>query len=127
MDRFKAHDIAWKGRKLTKAEAAQLESLLSADKADIDDRIRLLGYYFNKTPWNEENQALAVRHVTWIINNSPEHGILSWPEGTLVTLEEEPEVQWIKFHPNVLNFRFVRVACARSEEHIKLDCHATPN
>lgn len=72
-----AEDIALDAIKLTAKEAAELETLLGRNPADIQSRIKLLGKYFHREVPGENTRRAS--HILWFIENQPDHPILRTP------------------------------------------------
>ena len=59
-------------RDITKAQATELEADLKKKPEDLEDRLKLIGYY----SWNGQTESDRLRlrtHVVWVIENRPDH------------------------------------------------------
>lgn len=72
-----AFDLLKKGPALTESDAKQLEARLEKKPDDYESRILLLAYYTSLPSGMDLAQVKAARarHILWIIENDPEHGL----------------------------------------------------
>lgn len=69
--------LAMEGRGLSAEEVDALEAGLAENPADLDTRIKLLGFY--RMASNAEVQSARLGHILWIIEHHPEAGVLGTP------------------------------------------------
>lgn len=78
--------IPSEGRRLSKADALQLEKRLEQDPHDLSARSKLLGYYFHRAS-RQLGVAATIdarrRHIHWLINNYPDSDLAGMPEITI--------------------------------------------
>lgn len=62
------------GGKLSEADAARLEDQILKESDQLDDHVRLLGYWTLKSPESSHEAVLAgrARHILWLIENAPD-------------------------------------------------------
>jgi tetratricopeptide (TPR) repeat protein len=65
-------ELTLAGDRLSSEEAAELESAVAQDPADLDNRARLLGYYSPHMFDSEDARAAYERHALWVVENRPE-------------------------------------------------------
>ena len=75
--------LAMEGSRLTSAEAASIETELEQNPSDVDLRIKLLGYYFQKQLQDSTALKAHQTNIVWLIQNVPECDILATPFGLL--------------------------------------------
>lgn len=75
--------LAMEGSRLTAQEAASLEKQLEQKPGDIEARIQLLGYYFQKQLQDPTALKANLQNILWLIQNAPECDILATPFGLL--------------------------------------------
>src|SRR5690606_6974646 len=64
--------VLYLARNLSKAEADRIEADLRENPNDIDNRLRLIGYY-SAHPLNSVEMLRLRGHVLWMVENHPEH------------------------------------------------------
>src|SRR5262249_39746699 len=75
-------------RDISKAQANELEADLKKKPDNLEDRLKLIGYY----NWNGQTEADRLRlrtHVVWVIENRPDHPAAGEP--ILRDLPDDPE------------------------------------
>ena len=60
------------GSGLSETEAAALETRVEQNPADVDARLKLLGYYAMRRSQDTEAAARRVPHILWLIEHQPE-------------------------------------------------------
>ena len=71
--------LQMEGEKLTIDQIAALEQKVASDPSDLQDRVRILGYYFLKRISQSSAQNAAQPHLLWIIHNLPASTIAGDP------------------------------------------------
>jgi hypothetical protein len=71
--------LALEGEAADAAEAARLESLLTATPADIETRTKLLGYYSQRSFTDADARQRQTAHALWMIRHRPEAEITGSP------------------------------------------------
>ena len=74
------------GRGLTAQGVKTIEAGLKESPNDLENRIRLMGYYFGKQFYSSEARNARIAHVLWIIRHHPASSIAGFPESPYVTL-----------------------------------------
>ncbi|MFN8659821.1 MAG: hypothetical protein U0105_26030 [Candidatus Obscuribacterales bacterium] len=78
-----AEELAMEGFSLTHEEVTKLESEIGNNLDDVDNRIRLLGWYQHNRHADTTCRAKHQRLALWFIENRPDHRITGLPFGTL--------------------------------------------
>jgi tetratricopeptide (TPR) repeat protein len=87
-DEIRSVLLLYSARNLSKSDANKLEVAVQKTPENIDDRLKLIGYY----DWNGHTSLDRLRlraHVLWMIENHPEHPAVAEP--SLRDLRDDPE------------------------------------
>ncbi len=71
------------GKRLTKVDAENLETLILSEPENVNARISLVGYYWLHSQRFDPRRIESImwlKHVEWLICYHPGHAILYWPE-----------------------------------------------
>jgi len=77
------YELIMKGHDLSAKDATKLEEKLKAKPENIESRTVLLGYYSRAQFGNADMREAHRQHVLWLVENSPEVGVLGTPDGQL--------------------------------------------
>jgi hypothetical protein len=131
---LRAGEACHAGKFLNKKEVELLEQSLQTEPENLNDRLKLIGFYYKTVQWDSSSRKAALKHISWLVANKPDHIALLLPETTTAfvsdsSLDEELSSQWEtvishrKSNPTILRYaaaflRFHRKA--RAEELLRL-------
>jgi hypothetical protein len=131
---LRAGEACHAGKFLNKKEVGLLEQSLQTDPENLNDRLKLIGFYYKFVQWNSSSRKAALQHISWLVANKPDHIALRLPEITTAfvsdsSLDEELSSQWetvishSNSNPTILRHaaKFLRFRHkARAEELLRL-------
>ena len=84
-------ELILEGRNLSQEQVEELEKVLEEDEDDLPTRIKLIGFYDNRSYDSEEYENKYVYHVLWVIKNRPESTLAGLPFVHLNTHSQEDD------------------------------------
>ncbi len=86
-----ARRLLMAGRRLTAQAVETIETGLKESPDDLENRIRLLGYYDGKQFSSAEARTARIAHVLWIIRHNPDSSIAGLPASQINKILEAPD------------------------------------
>lgn len=96
---LRAGEACHAGKFLSKKQVELLEQSLQTEPENLNDRLKLIGFYYKSVQWDSSSRKAALRHISWLVANEPDHIALRLPETTTAfvsdsSLDEELSSQW---------------------------------